>query len=93
MGVTENSNSGGVVSTTVSVCRQLELFPQSSVAVHVRVSIPVLPQPGCHWSLCAIATLLHVSPAVAEPFASTLVSAGHWRVTSAGQLITGGIVS
>ena len=93
MGATESSNWGGVVSTTVSVCTQLELLPQSSVAVHVRVSIPVLPQPGCHWSLCVIVTVPHVSTAEAEPFASTLVSAGHCSVTSGGQVISGGVVS
>ena len=63
------------------------------MAVHVRVSVPVLPQLGCHWSLCVIVTLAQVSPAVAEPSTSTLVSAGHSSVTSAGQVMTDGVAS
>ena len=40
-----SENTGGRVSTIVIVCVPLDLLPHLSVAVHVRVIVPVPPQP------------------------------------------------
>ena len=37
---------GGVISCTSIVAAQVDVFPQASVAVHVRVVELVAPQPG-----------------------------------------------
>ena len=71
----------------------MEVRPQSSVTVQVRVIVSVLPHPATDASLEVIATLPQISLPVAVPFAAMLVSAGHSKVTSGGQLMNGGIVS
>src|ERR1043165_5045249 len=80
---------GAVVSTTLMVCVQLAELPQASVAVQVRVMVSVLPQPGTVTSLWVMVTEPQLSVPVAEPLTATLVSAGHSRVLSAGQLMEG----
>jgi hypothetical protein len=85
---------GGVVSCTVIFCTQLDLLPQASVAVQVRVITRAAPQLVTTASLNLIVTALHPSVAVAVPVTLVLVSvAGHSSTASAGQVITGGVVS
>jgi len=69
------------------------LLPQASVAVHVRVITPVLPQAGAKESLEVIVTLPHVSLPVAVPVDAGLVSPPHSTVASPGQDMLGFVVS
>jgi hypothetical protein len=87
--------TGGVVSVTVIICVQVELFPEASVAVHVLVMVSVrTPHPGTELSLNVIVGLGSVSSvAVAAPVFAGEVSSPHSIPTSAGQVITGGVVS
>jgi hypothetical protein len=81
---------GGVTSFTTMVRLHVAVFPQSSVAVHVRVIPPT--QPGTATSLNVMATLgSHASDAVAFPNDGT---AGHViGDTTVGQVIVGGVMS
>ena len=85
--------TGGVVSTTVIVWTQEAVLPQSSVAVQVREMVSVLPQPGAEESEKLTVASPHVSVAVAEPVAEGPVGSPHSTVASAGQVMTGGVVS
>ena len=80
---------GAVVSTTVMIWSQLLKLPQSSSAVHVRVITSVLPQPGTELSLNDTVHVPQPSLHVATPVLAGVVSAGHSRVTSGGQVIVG----
>ena len=84
---------GGMVSTTVMVCTQDEVFPHSSVAVHVLEMISVPPQPGTELSVKVIAGVPQASVPVANPVDAGDVSSPHSTVTLAGHTITGGVVS
>src|SRR6185295_6461471 len=86
--------TGGVVSTKMICCTQLELLLQLSVAVQVR-STPSCPvQLVVATSLWVIAGVPpQLSVAVAEPVFAGAVESPHWRATSAGQVMTGGVVS
>ena len=85
--------TGEVVSTMVTIWSALVLLPHSSVAVHVRVIVSVLPQPGTLESLDVIVTLPQVSEPVASPVAAGLVSPVHSTVASAGTTSSGAVVS
>ena len=67
--------AGDVLSTTVTTCTQLELLPQSSVAVHVRVTVRSCGQlPAAKALLWLIATLSsQVSVALAAPVTAVSV--------------------
>jgi hypothetical protein len=84
---------GAVVSTTVITWSPLVLLPQSSVAVHVRVIVFVLPQAATSLSLDVIVTLPQASLPVALPVEAGLVSSVHSTVASAGTLRLGAVVS
>jgi hypothetical protein len=75
--------TGGVVSVTVIVCVQLALFPQPSVAVHVRVITDSPAQsPGATESPCVrLATPLQSSVALALPVSAGSVEAEQSMVT------------
>lgn len=54
---------GAVRSTTVIVCTPVTLFPQASVAFHVRTMVPVPPQPARFtWSVYVIVAVKSLSP-------------------------------
>src|SRR5947207_536511 len=80
---------GAVVSRTVIVCVQLVLLPQRSVAVQVRKMILAPPQVLLVESPYVRVTWLQIPWAVATPVAFVRVSAGHSKLTSAGQLSVG----
>src|SRR5438093_7122401 len=87
--------TGGVVSTKVMCCTHVAMFPQASVAFQVR-SMPALPV-----QLAGVAASLNVmagvppqlSVAVAEPVFAGAVESPQASTLSAGQVITGGVVS
>jgi hypothetical protein len=90
--------AGGVLSSMNINCTQLVEFPQSSVAVQVRVMADSLLQPpgeeASEKLIVSVASQLSV--AVAEPSAGLtagFVLAEHSMVTLAGQLITGARLS
>ena len=87
--------AGGVMSCTVMVWTHWLWLPQASVATQVRLMMKAPAQvPGVVSSLEVIVTLLsQASVAVALPLAATLVSAGQFKSRSAGQVITGGVMS
>ena len=68
-------------------------LPAASVAVHVRVIVTVPPHPGTTSSSYVIVGVEQLSVAVAVPVAAGLVSAGHSRTTSGGQVMSGGVSS
>src|SRR5436190_2153704 len=85
---------GTVVSTMVIACVEWAVLPQASVAVHVRIKLPVLP----HWpligpSLCVIETVPQVSLPVAVPVALGSVEPLHSTMASGTSLIVGAVVS
>ena len=85
--------TGGVLSTTFTVCVQLAELPQSSVAVQVRVTVYVPAHaPGVVTSAnVTVRVGSHASVAVG---AGNTGLAGHWiGEVAVGQLITGGVVS
>src|SRR5216117_2403556 len=84
---------GLVVSTTVIFCAPLVELLQASVAVQVRVMMPVLPQPGAKTSLWLIVTAPQVSLPVAWPVPAGLVSPVHSTVLSDGTVRLGLVVS
>ena len=60
--------TGAVLSITVMVCVQLLALPQASVAVHVRVIVPVLLQPPRLFASVKVTTgVPQLSVAVAVP--------------------------
>src|SRR6266705_5072806 len=79
--------TGGVVSRTVMVWRQLLLLPQASVAVQVRAMTLVPPQLVVTESLKLRLTEPQPSRAAATPVALVLVSAGHSSTRLGGQVI------
>jgi len=83
---------GGVMSCTTIVRLQVDELLQSSVAVQVRVTLYVLPQPGVVTSDEVIATLAsHASVALALPkFGALGQSIGDVTV---GHVIVGGVMS
>ena len=84
---------GGVVSTIVMIWVQLVVNPQLSVAVQVRVMVPVLPQAGSKLSLKVMFTPPQLSDPVAIPVASGEVDIPHSTVASGGHTMVGGVVS
>lgn len=100
-GVTEHSvvvgpgngeMTGGVVSTTLIICAAVEVFPQGSVAVHVRVMVYSFAQvPGVVTSTNASAGVPQLSVAVGV--AHVGVTAHSVVVTPGSGEITGGVVS
>src|SRR5882757_5698951 len=84
---------GGVISLTTTVLLQVEVLPQSSVAIHVRVTLKLPGQlPGVVTSLNVMATLVsHASEAVAA--AKVGVAEQLIGVTTDGQVILGGVIS
>ena len=87
------SITGAEISCTLMVCEAVELFPQASVAVHVRVTLYVPAQaPGVVISFdVSVNALPQLSVAVAT--ANTGV-AGQFIVETAGNaLITGAEIS
>src|SRR5687768_3680307 len=87
--------TGGVVSVTLMVCTQLEELPQASVAVQVRVMVWLPGQlPGTVLSVkVTTGAGSQLSVAVALPVLLGSVEAEQSIVVSAGQLITGAVVS
>ena len=69
------------------------MFPQASVAVHVRVMTDVFPQPATLVSVSEIVTFPQVSLPVAVPVLAEVASAVHSMVTSAGKVRLGEVVS
>src|SRR5438067_12891989 len=87
--------TGGTVSSILTLRSSHVLFPQPSVAVHVRVMfvLPVqLVVPNTSTKLMLV-TPLHVSVAVATPVLLVVGSTVHSSVMLAGQVMTGGTVS
>src|SRR5438132_82916 len=87
--------TGGVVSTKVMCCTHVLMFPQLSVAFQVR-SIPALPVQltGVAVSVKVIITIPpQLSVAVAVPVLDGAVKSPHCSCLSAGQVMTGGVVS
>src|SRR5690349_20103299 len=68
---------GGVVSTILIVCTQVASLSHESVAVHVRVIVPVLPQAVAKVSSDVIVTLPQLSLPLASPVVVGLVSSPH----------------
>ncbi len=90
-----NVNEGPVVSATVIVWKPLLVLPQASVAVHVRVMVPVPLQPASAPASedVTIGVVPESSVAVARPVAAGLVGSPHGTVASGGMLNTGGVES
>src|SRR5256885_5295317 len=89
------TTTGGSESLKLMVCKQLELLPQPSNAVHVRRIIPLplqLVVPNASTKLRFV-TPLQVSVALAEPVLLVVGNTAHSRVMSAGQTTTGGTLS
>ena len=87
--------TGAMRSITVMTWSQVELLPQSSVAVQVRViALSPAQLPLATLSLSAIVTSLsQLSVALALPLALELLSASQLTVASAGQVIAGALLS
>src|SRR5438093_4487827 len=87
--------TGPTVSVTVTVWSQVDVLPQLSVAVQVRVMTYLPAQlPGAVTSLWVLlATPLQVSLALALPVSAGSVEAVQTTLTLAGQVITGPTVS
>ena len=86
---------GGMVSTKVMCWTQVTMLPQVSVAFQVR-SMPAFPVQLAEvaasvWLIVGLPPQLSV--AVAEPVSLGSVESPHWSCLSAGQVITGGVVS
>ena len=87
--------AGPTLSLKLIVCRQVELLPQPSVAVQVRsiIGFPVqLFEPKTSLKIMFL-TPLQESVAVAAPVLLVVAVTEHSKVRSAGQVITGGVVS
>ena len=87
--------TGAVVSTTVIVCTQLEALTQLSVAVQVRSIVDSPPHaPGVTESEKPTNTVgSHTSELPAVPVLAGAVDSSHSIVISAGQTISGAVVS
>jgi hypothetical protein len=87
--------TGAVVSTTAISWSALALFPQSSVAVHVRVITYDCGQlPAASLSLeLTLGLPSQLSVALAEPVFDGAVLSSHSTVTSAGTTRSGAVVS
>ncbi len=84
---------GSVVSTTVMVWSADTELPHSSVTVHVRTIVFVLPQAAVSTSDSVMVTVPQVSAPVATPVLAEDSSSVHSIVISAGTLIVGSVVS
>src|SRR5512145_2654038 len=73
------------------VCVQVDMLPQASVAVQIRVNEPQVGNVG--GSLNVTVAVPQLSVAVAKPVAFGLVSPPHDTNALAGQMITGAVVS
>ncbi len=83
---------GAVMSSTVIVWTQVEVLPQLSVAMYVRVMI--LGQLPLHISLTKVtAGVPQLSVAVTRLVSGAGTSLMHSKVRSAGQVICGGVMS
>jgi len=69
--------TGPVVSWTVIVCEATAVLPHGSEEVHVRVNVPVLPQPVTLVSMKLKLAVLHASVALGV---LNTGAAGHWIV-------------
>src|SRR6266700_7186303 len=87
--------TGGTVSLKVMVCTQLAVFPQPSVAVHVRKIVPLPVQSLLTWASTKLmlAMPLHASVAVAKPVLFVVGATVHSRMELVGQVMIGGVVS
>ena len=88
--------TGGVLSSTKMVCRQVLELPQSSVALQVLLIVYSCGHaPAMVTSVEVIVGVVsQLSVAVATPFAPPgAVLAVHWIVRFGGQVITGGVLS
>ena len=92
---------GAVVSSMVNEAVDVEVLPESSVAVNITVALPVLPQPSLNpLKLLDQVMLEQVSEAVAPPWldnqacnAVVLPLPSHCSVRLLASVITGGVVS
>src|SRR6056297_2208935 len=87
------SNSGAVVSVIVMIWSHVDVLPQASVAVHVLVKVFTHPSPDKPPSANVTVASPQSSVAVAMPVAEGLLSAVQSTVASAGQVITGAVLS
>jgi hypothetical protein len=87
--------TGGVLSSTKMVCAHVPVFPQSSVAIHVRVMVLSCGQaPATVTSENVIVrTGSQLSVAVAVPVLAGNVLAVHCTVIFAGHVTTGATLS
>jgi hypothetical protein len=87
--------TGAVLSCTEMSCVQLELFPQSSVAVQVRVMVNSCGQvpPATLSEKVTAGAGSQLSLAVAVPVTAGLVPLPQSTLMGAGQLITGAVLS
>ena len=89
-------SDGGVLSSTVTVCKHVLLFPQASVAVHVLVMVY-----SCGQAPAAVTSLevttgarSQLSVALATPVLAGAVLSEHSIVRLAGhEVIVGGVLS
>ena len=84
---------GGVVSSIVIICVSDAVFPHSSVAVHVLVIVPVLPQASVKASENVIVTFPQESEPLALPVSAGSVLSLHSIVMSSGTVKTGAVLS
>lgn len=85
---------GFTLSRTAIVCVQVDLFPQASVAVHVRLIVAsqgILPETTSERVKVIVPGQLSV--AVAVPVTEGIVSVVQVTVAVGGQTIVGGTVS
>src|SRR5262245_17180616 len=91
----QETTVGGAVSTTVRCWTHVATLPQASVAFQVRL----MPgKPGqLLWPAASVKLILTTPPqlsvAVAEPIEAGSVGSPQFTSRSAGQAITGGVVS
>ena len=88
--------TGGVESSTVTVCKHVLVLPQSSVAVHVLkivYSCSHTPEATVASLNDTIGTRSQLSVAVAKPVASGNVLSVHSTVMSSGHVKTGAVLS
>src|SRR5207248_7628936 len=82
---------GGVVSTTVTICMQVLVLPQLSVATQVRVALKVFP----HRALVTVVSTVTVTLVPLPPVVvggSKVHDAPHSTVLLDAHVITGGLV-
>jgi len=86
---------GGVLSLTTMICAQVLVLPQSSVANHVRVIVPLCGHapPAFESVKVTVGEPSQLSVAVAEPVTTGNVLTVHSNVMFAGQVSTGATLS